>query len=155
MNGKTNNQEVIQKDMFKELFEKQLNNQQSLLDAGNYSRFATNNLLNNGELKLPQDDIGLFSYHIQQLVSEIGELLHSDKRWKSFRNEGSQSFEDKVSEIADIYIVLLNIAIFSGLSAEKLYEGINKKLDEVTVRISGHIESSKPDLNHLKAEGKD
>ena len=59
-----------------------MKNQKKLIRNGSYDRFA--NLISD---ELPRDDVGLFSYHIQQLISEIGEVLDADKRWKNFRNK--------------------------------------------------------------------
>ena len=83
---------------------------------------------------LPSDDPKLCSYHIQQLVSEIGEILDADKRWKNFRNEKYDK-EAKADEIADCFIVLMNVAMFSGMSAEELYKAIDDKIEVVSKRI--------------------
>lgn len=86
--------------------------------------------------KLPEDNVKGFSFHTQQLVSEIGEVLSADKRWKNFRNEKLDK-ENKKEEIADCFIVLMNVAIFSGLSANELEEAIIKKIEENTKRVTG------------------
>ena len=74
------------------------------------------------------------SYHVQQLMSEIGEVLDADKRWKNFRN---QKYDEnaKLEEIADCFIVLMNIAMFSGFDGNRLYDAIEKKINEVSERI--------------------
>ena len=74
------------------------------------------------------------SYHIQQLMSEIGEVLDADKRWKNFRN---QKYDEnaKLEEIADCFIVMMNIAMFSGFDGSQLIEAIEKKLHKVSERI--------------------
>lgn len=86
--------------------------------------------------KLPEDNIQGFSFHIQQLMSEIGEVLSADKRWKNFRND-KLDLNNKKQEIADCFIVLMNIAIFSGLSAEELAKEIYDKmlLNEVQLEL--------------------
>ena len=38
-------------------------------------------------MSLPQDDVNWFSYHIQAMVEELGEVMKADKRWKTHRNE--------------------------------------------------------------------
>lgn len=78
---------------------------------------------------IPEDNIHICSYHIQQLISEIGEVLSADKRWKNFRNE-KLDIENKKEEIADCFIVLMNIAIYSGMSAKDLESSICNKIDE-------------------------
>lgn len=85
--------------------------------------------------KLPDDNPQLVSYHIQQLISEIGEVLAADKRWKNYRN-GFVDMENKKEEIADCFIVLMNIAIYSGMSAEELCNEILNKIEKNYKRIS-------------------
>ena len=123
MNGKMNKSLSF-------LFEKQLTNQKLLINKGLYEGFGSVNLDN-----IPVDDPKLMSYHIQQLVSEIGEILEADKRWKNFRN-GKYNRESKLDEIADCFIVLFNVAMFSGFNAEDIYNAINCKIDEVNDRIN-------------------
>ena len=79
---------------------------------------------------LPEDNVQGFSFHIQQLMSEIG----ADKRWKNYRNN-KIDFDNKKEEIADCFIVLMNVAIFSGLSAKDLEEAICNKIKENFERI--------------------
>lgn len=83
---------------------------------------------------LPEDNVQGFSYHIQQLMSEIGEVLSADKRWKNYRNEKLDS-ENKKEEIADCFIVLMNIAIFSGITPEEFEESIVNKMAENAQRL--------------------
>ena len=84
--------------------------------------------------KLPEDNVQGFSQHIQQLLSELGEVLSSDKRWKNYRND-KLDLENKKEEIADCFIVLMNIAIFSGFSAEDVESSILEKIKENYKRI--------------------
>ena len=83
---------------------------------------------------LPEDNVQGFSYHIQQLMSEIGEVLSADKRWKNYRN-GKIDTENKKEEIADCFIVLMNIAIFSGMTPEEFEESIVNKMAENAKRV--------------------
>lgn len=122
---------------FEELFEKQIKNQEAMFDNGSYNDFAKfENLVDyrKNQISLPFDDTKLSSYHIQQLVSEIGEVLESDKRWKNMRNS-KYNREDKKLEIADCFIVLMNVAIFSGIDGEEMVNAINEKIDIVNNRI--------------------
>lgn len=115
---------------FNQLFNEQLGNQQKLMNQGAYNGFTDKG---DGVI-LPVDDPHLCSYHVQQLVSEIGEVLEADKRWKNFRNEKNDS-ENKLEEIADCVIVCMNLAIFSGFDAIDLEYAITKKLGIVSERI--------------------
>ena len=118
---------------FESLFERQIKNQQALIDEGKYEDFSSKNLEN---VCLPIDDPRLMSYHTQQLISEIGEVLEADKRWKTHRN-AEYDRAGKLEELADCFIVLMNMAIFSGMSAKEVAEAIDKKLIVVMNRISG------------------
>lgn len=112
-----------------DLFVHQLVNQDKLIQMGAYDRWKYDETVT-----VPVDDVGLASYHVQQLMSEIGEVLDADKRWKSHRNE-QYNKEDKLEEIADCFIVLMNIAMYSGFDGRQLAEAIDKKLDVVSQRI--------------------
>lgn len=113
----------------KSFFDQQLENQMALLKKGAYDGFAS------GEITgLPTDDPRLCSYHVQQLISEVGEVLDADKRWKNFRNTKYDP-ASKVDEIADCFIVLMNIAMYSGFSADELCHAIQHKIDVVSDRI--------------------
>lgn len=124
-NGKTKNNNITLQD----LFEQQMTNQSKMLQDGMYDMFKSEST----EL-IPVDDVKLMSYHIQQLMSEIGEVLDADKRWKNFRNQKYDK-DAKLEEIADCFIVMMNIAMFSGFDGTQLVEAIQKKLNEVSKRI--------------------
>ena len=119
---------------FANLFWHQQENQNELLKSGSYDGFKSE-----GTKITPVDDPKLMSYHIQQLVSEIGEVLDSDKRWKNFRNQKYEK-DNKLEEIADCFIVLMNVAMFSGFDASEVVEAIASKLNKVSDRIFSHIE---------------
>lgn len=123
-NGKTNNQLT-----FRDLFDKQKLNQSIMLKAGMYDMFKSETTDS-----IPVDDVKLMSYHIQQLMSEIGEVLDADKRWKNFRNQ-KYNEDAKLGEIVDCFIVLMNVAMFSGFEGHQVATAIDKKLDEVHERI--------------------
>ena len=124
MIGETNNPLTLQ-----DLFNQQIANQNKMLQDGMYDKFK-----DESTTLIPVDDVKLMSYHIQQLVSEIGEVLSADKRWKNFRNERYDENE-KLEEIADCFIVLMNIAMFSGIDGAQLTKAIEEKLNKVSERI--------------------
>lgn len=122
---------------FGSAFTKQLHNQQALVDKHTYDDYMSSNdyfELIDCDASLPYDSVQLCSYHVQQLMSEIGEVLDADKRWKNFRNEKYDP-DAKLDEIADCMIVLMNIAIFSGFNATDVMSAVNAKLDVVSRRI--------------------
>ena len=112
---------------FRKLFDIQGENQREMLRHGMYDGVSV-------DTELPIDSINLTSYHVQQLMSEIGELLDADKRWKNFRNEKYER-EAKLDELADCFIELMNISMFSGFDAKDIYNAIYKKLDTIKLRI--------------------
>lgn len=124
MNGKTNNPLTLQ-----DLFERQITNQIKMIEDGLYDDYKSKDVNS-----IPIDDVKLMSYHVQQLMSEIGEVLNADKRWKNFRNQKYDKSE-KLEEIADCFIVLMNIAMFSGFTGSQLTDAIEKKLKDVSERI--------------------
>lgn len=111
-----------------DIFKSQMSNQMLIFRKGLYK----------GKEEIPQslpiDSISLSSYHILQLMSELGEVLDADKRWKNFRNSKYDK-DAKVEEIADCFIVLMNIAMFSGIDADDLVGGLVNKLNIVRNRI--------------------
>lgn len=116
-----------------ELFNKQAEIQREMLKAGMYDKFVDNGY-DIGIEGLPVDRPILSSYHIQQLMSEIGEVLDADKRWKNFRNEKYDK-DAKAEELADCFIVLMNICMYSGLSGEDMEKTIASKMEKVAERI--------------------
>jgi len=86
--------------------------------------------------KIPRDDEKWSSYHILGLTEEVGELLKADKRWKTHRNINFDP-ENKLTEIADVIICALNVAIFSGFTIFELNEAISKKIDKNLSNLEG------------------
>lgn len=115
---------------FVDLFFLQRLNQKKMLNKGMYDMFKQADDCKNLPIDVPQ----LASYHIQQLMSEIGEVLDADKRWKNFRNEKYDK-NNKAEELADCFIVLMNICMFSGLSGEDMEKAIVNKIQKVGDRI--------------------
>ena len=124
MTGKMINAITLQ-----QLFNTQLITQDKLIHKGIYDRYKDEHTVT-----VPVDDVGLASYHIQQLMSEIGEVLDADKRWKSHRNNKYDK-NAKLEELADCFVVLMNIAMFSGFDGNDLENAIQKKLCIVPDRI--------------------
>ena len=79
--------------------------------------------------KCPGDNLTHFSYHMQAMVEELGEVMKADKRWKTHRNVRYEPAE-KLDEIADVFITAMNIAIHSGFSAEDIEVAISNKIKE-------------------------
>ena len=116
-----------------ELFSRQKGNQLEMLRRGMYDQYV--DWVTKHDKDLPIDHPQLASYHIQQLVSEIGEVLEADKRWKNIRNNKYDK-ESKLDEIADCFIVLMNITMYSGFNGEDLFNAIKHKIQVVSDRIN-------------------
>ena len=110
---------------FEGIYKQQIEFQKAMIQKHPYE-FSVQNI--------PEDNPHVCSQQIQQLISEIGEVLSADKRWKNFRNE-KLDFENKKEEIADCFIVLMNIAIYSGLSPKDLEASICNKMEKNFKRI--------------------
>lgn len=123
---------TMMSNSFEELYERQKKNQQDMIRAGMYDDYV--DFVTRSEKELPFDHPRLASYHVQQLISEVGEVLDADKRWKNFRN-GRYNSNDKLEEIADCFIVLLNIAMYSGFTSKNIVNAIKRKVDIVSDRI--------------------
>ena len=121
MNGKKSDTTI------EELFNLQKENQLKMFQMGTYGEVDV--------CELPTDNVSLSSYHLLHLVSELGEILEADKRWKSFRNEKYDK-KGKAEEIADCFIVLLNIAMYSDIDASELSKAIYNKIKKVSDRVS-------------------
>ena len=119
-------------DWFKEFYGRQAKLQDDMVQKGLYDSYVDYVTKNN--VRLPFDHPGVASYHIQQLISEIGEVLDADKRWKNMRN-GKYDRDAKLEEVADCLIVAFNVALFSGFTAEELERAIFEKQDVVRQRV--------------------
>lgn len=119
MSGKTNT------FTFKESFENQVSFQKLITGA-----------------TCPGDNLEQFSYHIQAMVEELGEVVKADKRWKTHRNE-RYLVEEKLDEIADVFITAMNIAIHSGFSSDDIEKAIMNKIQTNYERLHDATEKEK------------
>ena len=117
------------------LFERQGEIQREMHKQGMFAGFVSSELSDEIAMTgLPIDSPTLSSYHVQHLISEIGEVLDADKRWKNFRNEKYDKAA-KVDELADCFIVLMNICMYSDINAGELELAIMNKQDTVRNRV--------------------
>lgn len=99
---------------------------------------------NVGYSEVPSNNIKLFSYHIQAIISELGEVLEADRRWKKYRN-GKYDRGSKLEEIADCFITLMNIAIFSGYYGDEVEKAICDKIKKNFGRVNKNSKKKKGD----------
>ena len=126
---------------FSMVWEKQQTNQQIMTDLGMYDGFMPG--VEDGPV-LPADVPSMFSYQVQGEMSELGELLEADKRWKNMRN-GHFDADEKLVELADCFIYLMNVAMWSGYTREDVLNAIEDKVQTVRTRI--REESRRNDLS--------
>lgn len=84
--------------------------------------------------EVPIDNPEMLAHHMLGLVSELGEVAQADKRWKLNKRNTHYDRNNKVEEIADVLIFLINICLYSDISAEELLETADKKIDVNTGR---------------------
>ena len=125
-----------------ELFERQGEIQREMFKQGMYAGFVSDSVSDDIVISgLPVDLPTLSSYHIQHLISEIGEVLDADKRWKNFRADKYDK-DAKVEELADCFIVLMNICMYSDINAGELELAIIDKLETVKNRVEHYNDKS-------------
>jgi len=95
---------------FEELYRKQIDFQMILSDN-----------------KLPVDDVKEFQYHMTAMTEELGEVLKADKRWKTHRNT-TYNREEKLDELADCFITLMNLYIYSGFNTNDILDTVRDKI---------------------------
>lgn len=79
---------------------------------------------------IPKDDPEMLIHNLFGMVTEISEVATEDKRWKK---NGRNLFYDKINkkkEIADVFIFLLNVLIYSDISIEEFTDSVLEKQKE-------------------------
>ena len=94
------------------------------------------------QINLPDDNIVWSSYHILALQEEIGEVLKADKRWKTHRNIAYDP-KNKLEEISDCFITLINVALFSGFGSQDIYNAIESKIKRNIERLNSDEEQQR------------
>lgn len=85
-------------------------------------------------LQTPIDDVEWYIYHMAAMQEELGEILKADKRWKTHRNVAYDP-QNKLEEIADVFITAMNIALYSGFDGIEVAERIVAKIAENTEKL--------------------
>lgn len=88
------------------------------------------------DFKLPVDNKEWFTYHMLAMSEELGEVLKADKRWKTHRNIAYDK-ANKLEELADVFITLLNLSMYSGFSSDELSNAVACKIIENTKKLIG------------------
>ena len=125
-------------DSFNKMYEDQINFQKKILSRRCNEKCEPFSYEECEECKqtcLPTDSVDWFKYHCLAMTEEMGEVLASDKRWKTHRNERYVR-EEKLDELADVFITALNMCIYSGYDSEDIVNAINKKIKENNERLN-------------------
>lgn len=56
-------------------------------------------------------------------------MLKADKRWKTHRNVHHDQ-ENKLDELADVFIIAINLALYSGIDGATMAETIVNKIHQ-------------------------
>ena len=83
---------------------------------------------------VPVDDPEMLAHHMLGLVTELGEVAQADKRWKKNKRNDHYDKNNKLEEIADVLIFLLNICLYSNITPEELLEAAENKIKINTER---------------------
>lgn len=80
--------------------------------------------------EVPIDNIELFKQQVVQMISELGEVLQEDKRWKNNRNSKYLDKSKKLTELVDVLHVTINLFLFSGFDWHEVYLEFIRKNEE-------------------------
>lgn len=87
-----------------------------------------------GNTDIPRDDPDMMAHHLLGLVTEVGEVSQADKRWKKNKRNTHYDKLEKVMEISDVFIFLLNVLIYSDIPPEAILSSVEMKIQENTNR---------------------
>lgn len=69
----------------------------------------------------------LFANSMLFMIEELGEVLKEDKRWKNVIRNKKYSSENKKEELCDVFIIMLNLLIFSGIDIDEFLVSVIEK----------------------------
>ena len=121
---------------------RQEQNQSFMANLGMYQGFVT--IPEEMYVSLPADSPTMFSYQLQGEISELGEVLEADKRWKNMRN-AHYDREQKLEELADCFIYLMNMCMWSGYSFDDVQGAVAEKVQTVRDRIRREEQAMLPE----------
>lgn len=81
----------------------------------------------------PVDNVDMFKEWALMTIEEVGELLQEDKRWRTFRNIHYDKCKKK-SELADVLICVINMALYSDISFNELMTAVEIKQERNSKR---------------------
>ena len=84
--------------------------------------------------EVPSDNPDKFMEQICLLGEEVGEVLQNDKRYRTVR-DNKYDRDEKLKELADVYIVVMNLFMWSGFDAKTAADAINDRMQYNVDRI--------------------
>ena len=84
--------------------------------------------------ELPLDSVDDFKYSILGIISELGEVLDADRRWKNVRAK-PENKAAKLEEIVDVLAFFINMCLYSGYDSHDIYEAFINKANKNFERI--------------------
>ncbi len=80
--------------------------------------------------EVPADNPSVMAQHLFGLLGEVGEVSQADQRWKTNGRNTHYDKENKLEEIADCFIYLLNVCIYSDFTDYDLLDAVKEKQDK-------------------------
>ena len=87
-------------------------------------------ILRKDDFKGYEDNPEEMAKSILGLFGEAGEVLQEDQRWKSNGRNTYYDRDAKIKEIADCFIFLLNVCIYSDVTSFELSNAVSEKIKE-------------------------
>lgn len=84
---------------------------------------------------VPMDAPSLMSEHLLGLLTEVGEVLHADERWKTNGRCSYYNRDEKLEELADCLIYLINACLYSDVSSFEIMNAIGNKITKNVERL--------------------
>ena len=91
------------------------------------------------DVKLPSDKPELISIYALGLISEVGEVLQADKRWKIGLNwtGGDTRHHERgevISELTDCMLYLVNLMLACNIGCDEFFESFIETQNKVRAR---------------------
>lgn len=86
---------------------------------------------------LPDDRPDLVSYHALGLISELGEVLQTNKNWKPWNIEKPKlpvNMNELRNEMADCWLFLINLTMSLNINSDDILKAFADKYKEVAAR---------------------
>ena len=77
---------------------------------------------------VPEDDPEMLAHHAIGLITEVGEVMQADKRWKKNKRNDHYDKQEKIDELADVIIYLINMCLYSKVATDTFYKAVARKI---------------------------